>query len=116
MSIELSKLHVRFIQTQKQFSLQSTPDQKAVKLPLGQLYVKDKSHFYLINFEDTIQEDQPVTIFFSEPDVALKSLTCELDAKIVDPTSSNYEDALLFFPNDTKKVKQLVLLTIEKLS
>lgn len=114
MPAELSKLHVRYIQTQKSFSL--FQGEKREKLPLSQLYVKDNVHFYLIVKNTPLHEAEAVSIRFSEPTDALKSLTCDVSVQELAPSDEAYEDALLFFHLDTSDVRQLLLLSISTLS
>jgi hypothetical protein len=114
MSAELSKLHIRYIQMQKNFSL--CQGEKREKLPLSQLYVKDNGHFYLIIQNSPLHEAEAMNIRFSEPTDALKSLTCDVGVQELAPSDEAYEDALLFFNLDTSDVKQLLLLSISALS
>lgn len=113
MPAELSKLHVRYIQTQKSFSLLRGEIKQ--KLPLSQLYVKDNGHFYLLLQNNRLQEES-VRIRFSEPTDALKSLTCDVSVQEIESSSEAYEDALLFFHLGTSELKQLLLLSIDALS
>ena len=113
MSQALSKLQVRYIQSQKQFTLNVEGENKARRLPIGQLYVKDKEHFYLINVDEPLDAKQEMVLLCKEPDVAIKSLECKLGAKEIEKANSKYEEALLFFHIDAKKVKQLLLLSIK---
>jgi len=115
MATQLSKLHVRFIQTQKSFFLRQDTDAKAQKLPLSQLYVKDNSSFYLINQNDPIL-DELHTVLFKEPTDALISLQCDASVKEIDKRSDEFEDALLFFNMDSSSIKQMLLLNIKTLS
>ncbi|MBE0498248.1 MAG: hypothetical protein IBX43_03295 [Campylobacterales bacterium] len=114
MPAELSKLHVRYIQTQKSFSL--LRGEKKEKLPLSQLYVKDNGHFYLIIQNTPLHEAEAVSVRFSEPTDALTSLTCDARVQELAPSNEAYEDALLFFNLDTSNLKQLLLLSISALS
>ena len=116
MSAQLSKLHVRFIQSQKNFFLLSDTGNKQEKLPISQLYVKDNSSFYLVNEGKGLDEDEKISIFFKEETHALKSLQCDVTKQEVLHGSEEYEDALLFFHVDTSKVKQLFLLQISSLA
>lgn len=113
MSTQLSKLHVRFIQTQKNFYLFKGEGTKGEKLPLSQLYVKDNNNFYLINQNSPISEDQ-VTLTFKEPTPALNTLTCKVSSQEMPNGSEEHEDALLFFNAEPQDVKQLLLLTIQE--
>ncbi len=115
MSAQLSKLHVRFIQTQKNFHLLKDAQTKAEKLPLSQLYVKDNNNFYLINQNSPIQEDQALSILFKEATPALDNLDCKLSVQEIQKHSEEYEDALLFFNTQTQDIKQLLLLSIEEI-
>lgn len=115
MSMQLSKLHVRFIQSQKNLFLLTDTGNKEVKLPISQLYVKDNSSFYLINEGKVLNEDEKISILFNEETHALKSLQCDVIKQEVPHGSEEYEDALLFFNVDTSKVKQLFLLHINSL-
>ena len=112
MSTQLSKLHVRFIQTQKDFYLH-TADKKAQKLPLSQLYIKDNIHFYLINKSEPIKQEQSLQLSFKEPTPALNTLSCEFNIQEVPEKSEEYEDALLFFNTNSEEVNQLLLLSIK---
>ncbi len=113
MPAELSKLHVRYIQTQKSFYL--LRGEKREKLSLSQLYVKDSTHFYLLIQKDRVKEET-ASILFSEPTDALRSLKCDVNIQEVAPLDEEYEDALLFFHLDTSSLKQLLLLSISAIS
>ena len=115
MSTQLSKLHVRFIQSQKNFSLRKDTDQDFQKLPLSHLYIKDNTHFYLITDKQTYTDKETIHISFSESTNALEKLTCTLSLQEVPQGSEEYEDALLFFSTDTSKVKQLFLAHITEI-
>lgn len=115
MPAQLSKLHVRYIQTQKSFFLFRGQETKGKRLPLSQLYVKDNSHFYLLLQNDPIQTGQNVSILFNESTDVLKSLRCDAKVEEVQASSGDYEDALLFFHLDASTVKQLLLLSIDEL-
>jgi len=112
MSIQLSKLHVRFIQTQKNFHLQ-TADTKTQKLPISQLYIKDNIHLYLINKSEAIKEENTLNLSFKEATPALNTLSCEFSVQEIQKESEGYEDALLFFNTDADEVNQLLLLSIK---
>lgn len=114
MPSELTKLHVRYIQTQKSFSL--LQGEKRVKLPLAQLYVKDNGHFYLILRNSPLHQIEVLSILFNEPTDALKSLSCDVGVQELAPSDEAYEDALLFFNLETSEVQQLLLLSILALS
>jgi hypothetical protein len=115
MSAQLSKLHVRFIQSQKNFFLITDTGSKQEKLPISQLYVKDNSSFYLINEGKPLNEDEKLSIFFKEETHALKELQCDVTKQEIAHGSEEFEDALLFFNVDTSKIKQLFLLQINSL-
>lgn len=115
MSTQLSKLHVRFIQTQKNFYLFKGEDTKGEKLPFSQLYVKDNNNFYLINQNSPISEGQVVTLTFKEATPALNTLTCKAASQEMLNGSEELEDALLFFNAEPQDVKQLLLLTIQEI-
>lgn len=114
MSAQLSKMHVRFIQSQKNFFLSRAKETNSVRLPLSQLYVKDNEHFYLINQDTPIPEDQTVTLTFKEPTPALDSLSCTTDIQEMKNDTEAYEDALLFFNAEPHDVNQLLLLTLKE--
>jgi len=109
----LSKLHVRFIQTQKHFLLQRSADSTNETLPLQQLYVKSNDSFYFINLTDDIDDGSTVSFVFKEGNDYLSSLRCTLKVTCIDKGSDDYEEALLFFHVDASAVRQLLLLTIE---
>jgi len=111
----LSKLHVRFIQSQTNFYLQTNPDTKALKLPLSQLYVKDTSNFYLVLMEETSLKQDTLSISFKEKTPALNTLECQFTFNELSNTSEDYEDALLFFHVDEQSVKQILLLSLDSL-
>jgi len=115
MSVQLSKLHVRFIQSQKNFSLLRGEEKKQEKLPLSQLYVKDNSNFYLIIQNQSLQESENITICFDEATHALNTLECTVTKKEIIQGSEEYEDALLFFNTDISKIKQVFALHIDAL-
>lgn len=113
MSAQLSKLHVRFIQSQKNFYLLQGDSQQ--KLPLSQLYVKDNNFFYFINTSEAIQENQNISILFKEKTHALQTLECSVNKKEILAGSEEFEDALLFFNEEESKVSQLFLLEVSSL-
>ena len=115
MSVQLSKLHVRFIQSQKNFFLLTDAAERQEKLPLSQLYVKDNSNFYFINEAQALSEAEKISILFKEETHALKSLQCDVTKQEILQGSEEYEDALLFFNVDTSKIKQVFLLQINSL-
>ncbi len=113
MSAPLSKLHVRFIQSQKNFTLVKGDTKQ--KLPLSQLYVKDNNFFYFINTDQPIQESQNISILFNEKTHALQTLECGVNKQEILADSEEFEDALLFFNVEESKVTQLFLLEITSL-
>lgn len=113
MSAQLSKLHVRFIQSQKNFLLLTKDNTKGETLPVSQIYVKDNSSFYLLNQSNLIPDEQTLRILFKESTSALNTLECTVNIQTIEQGSETYEDALLFFHADTDKVTQLLLLNIQ---
>ena len=114
--MSLSKLHVRFIQSQKHFYLIQADDTKGKKLPLSQLYVKDTDNFYLIIKAEPLVLETELSIAFKEKTPALNTLTCSFKVTNLAKESEEHEDALLFFAVDEKKVKQVLLLELSSLS
>jgi len=112
---QLSKLHVRFIQTQKSFFLIKNKGTNGDKLPLEQLYIKNNGSFYFINLGDEIGQ-QIFTLLFKESNDYLKSLRCDVSANVIEKGSDEFEDALLFFHADASEVRQLLQLSIESIS
>ena len=115
MSPQLSKLHVRFIQTQESFYLLKGENSKSTKLPFSQLYIKDNNNFYLINQNTPIEKGQTLTLTFKEPTPALNTLTCKVSTQEMQNGSEEHEDALLFFNAEPQDVRQLLLLTIQEI-
>ena len=113
--MSLSKLHVRFIQSQENFYLQTNPDAKALKLPISQLYVKDTDNFYLVLMDETSLNQDNLSINFKEKTPALNTLECQFALTQLSNDSEDYEDALLFFHVDEQKVKQVLLLNLDSL-
>jgi hypothetical protein len=113
MSAQLSKMHVRFIQSQKNFYLFTHDDTQGQKLPISQLYVKDNSNFYLVNQDGPIHDEQTLRIVFKESTDALNTLECTVTLQALEQENEAYEDALLFFHVDVEKVTQLLLLNIQ---
>ncbi|MDA3946280.1 MAG: hypothetical protein PF439_06335 [Helicobacteraceae bacterium] len=116
MQAQLSKLHVRFIQTQKSFSLLKDDNSQGDVLAHEQLYIKNNSSFYFINKGDLIQDEKAITLLFKEPNDYLNTLRCEVSAVTIEKGSDMYDDALLFFHVDEADVKQLLLLSTERIS
>lgn len=114
MSTQLSKLHVRFIQSQKHFLLFANGDTKGQKLPISQIYVKDNNRLYLVNQNAPIDDKQTLRIVFKESTDALNTLECTVNLQVIEKESEAYEDALLFFHVDEDKVTQLLLLNIQE--
>ena len=115
MPAQLSKLHVRFIQTQTSFSLQRGENAKNENLPLENLYIKNSSHFYFVNQGDGIQNGSSLNLSFKKSNDYLKSLRCVISVTIVEKGSDEYEEALLFFQQDESTIKQVLLLAIESI-
>ena len=115
MSAQLSKLHVRFIQSQTNLYLCKEGETNSFKLPLSQLYVKDNDHFYLINQDAPFAQDQHLALTFKEPTPALNTLSCKVSLQEIKEESEAYDDTLLFFNAQPHEVNQLLLLTIEEI-
>ena len=115
MPAQLSKLHVRFIQTQMSFFLQRGENSKNEKIPLENLYIKNTSEFYLANQADGIQDGLSLNLSFKKSNEYLKSLRCVISVKVVEKGSDEYEEALLFFHQDESTIRQVLLLTIESI-
>ena len=116
MASQLSKLHIRFIQTQKHFFMTKENQSKGEKLLLSQLYIKSSSSFYFVSFNGALQDGEQAELLFKEPNDYLKSLLCQVSTAVITPASDEYEDALLFFHVDPAQVKQLVLFTVETIN
>jgi len=116
MSSQLSKLQIRFIQTQGSFFLVKESKSKEEKLPLNQLYIKNSGSFYFVNLGDALQNGQEITLLFKEANDYLRSLRCIVTAHDIQKSSGEYDDALLFFHIEPNKVKQLLLLSVDALS
>lgn len=116
MPAQLSKLHVRFIQTQKTFSLRMDDRTKTDGLKIGQLYIKDNSSFYFVNLGDGIQDDKTLTMTFKEANEYLSVLQCKVKTRIIAKGSEEYEDALLFFQVNDADVNALLLLSVIEIS
>lgn len=114
--MSLSKLHVRFIQSQQNFHLIQDNEVKGEKLPLSQLYVKDTDSFYLIITQEPLVLNPELSIVFKEKTPALNTLTCDFKVTELAKESAEYEDALLFFAVDEKEVKQVLFLSLDSLS
>ena len=115
MPAQLSKLHVRFIQTQKEFFIQCRVNSKNQKLPLDNLYIKDSSHFYYANQTDDLQDGSSINLSFKTSNDYLKSLRCEISVKVIERGNDEYEEALLFFHQDESMIKQVLLLSVESI-
>lgn len=113
--MNLSKLHVRFIQSQTNFYLQADSDAKALKLPISQLYVKDTNNFYLVLMDTLSFKEDSLALSFKEKTPALNTLECTFTLTQLSNDSEDYEDALLFFNVDESKVKQVLLLSLADL-
>ncbi len=116
MSTLLSKLHVRFIQTQTNFSFQRAPNAKNEKLPLSQLYIKDSGHFYFANTLDVLEDSSTLTLSFKEKNDYLASLQCDVSVETLANGSDKYEEASLFFQEDASLFTEIVCLTINTIS
>lgn len=110
---QLSKLHVRFIQTQKSFFLQRSEESKPEKLALENLYIKNNNSFYFANQSDDIGDGTAISLSFKEANDYLSSLHCDVKVHVIDKQSDEYEEALLFFHQDAAAIKQVLLLHIE---
>ena len=102
--MSLSKMHVRFIQSQNSFFYNGN------KAPITQIYIKDNTHLYFLNTNKTLTE-QSLTLNFNEATPALTALKLTLDIERLSPESDEYEDALLFF-NVSSKPTELLLLSL----
>ena len=110
MSTSLTKLYVRFIQTQQTFTLEYNNQKQ--KYSSSALYIKDNTNFYLINNETALSSDEKVVLAFTEKNDYLKSLKCKVETLVLANDSLEYETALLFFNIEPKTVKQILLLKI----
>ena len=110
MSTSLTKLYVRFIQTQQTFTLESK--QQKQKYSTSALYIKDNSSFYLVNNEGSLSSGEKMTLNFSEKNDYLKGLKCKVETTLLESGSTEYETALLFFNVEPRTVKQVLLLKI----
>lgn len=113
MPATLSKLHVRFIQTQLHFSLKCKASGLTESLPLNQLYIKNNSHFYFANLSDDVQDGSSIELAFTEPNDYLRALQCRCSVKVIATESEEYEEALLFFHQDASAINQVLLLRVE---
>lgn len=109
----LSKLHVRFIQTQQHFSLKCKASGLNERLPSNQLYIKNNSHFYFANLSGDLQDGSSIELAFTEANDYLTSLQCRCDIKVIAKGSDEYEEALLFFHQDASTINQVLLLYVE---
>jgi len=114
--MSLSKLHVRFIQSQKNFYLTQGDTIKEQKIPIAQLYVKDTNSFYMVITDGPLAHEDNISITFKEKTHALTSLVCDFKVDILKSDSEDYEDALLFFHIDEAKVKQVLFLQLQTLT
>ena len=112
----LSKLHVRYIQSQKNFYLLQNGEDKEIKLPISQLYVKDTSNFYLVLKDTALDSSSTLSINYKEKTPALNTLSCNFNATVLGNDSEEHEDALLFFNIDESEVKQVLLLNLQSLT
>jgi len=110
MSISLTKLYVRFIQTQQTFTLKYK--QQRQKFSSSALYIKDNTSFYLLNNEVILLSGEKVSLDFAEKNDYLRALRCEVETTLLEAGSSEYETALLFFNVEPRSVKQILLLKI----
>ncbi len=114
--MSLSKLHIRFIQSQKNFLVKTGEKDTAISFPITSLYVKDMQNFYLIIKNEVLHSSDTMQLVFNEKTPALNSLNCEVSTHTLTPQSEEYEDALLFFNTDPSKVSQVILLKVQGLS
>jgi len=112
-AIKLSKLHVRFIQTQKQFKFQVDKESTKEPLSLENLYIKNSNSFYFINTKSKLANSSNSILIFNEKNDYLTQLECQCELTIIEGGSDDYEEGLLFFQQDKSSIKQLVLLTIK---
>ena len=110
MSTSLTKLYVRFIQTQQTITLESK--QQKQKYSSSALYIKDNTSFYLVNNEGSLSSGEKMTLNFSEKNDYLKTLKCKVETMLLESGSDEYETALLFFNVEPRSVKQVLLLKI----
>ena len=110
MSTSLTKLYVRFIQTQQTFTLEHNKQKQ--KFSSSTLYIKDNTNFYLINNEVALSSGDKVTLTFNTANDYLKSLKCKVETTVLEEGSDEQETALLFFNMEPRTVKQILLLKI----
>lgn len=115
MQQQLSKLHVRFIQTQKSFFLTTDENTKGDRHALSRLYIKDSSSFYFVNEGKEIQDGQTRVLLFKESNDFLDTLACKVSARIIDKSAAEHEDALLFFHLDASEAGQILHLSVESI-
>ena len=108
----LSKLHVRYIQTQNNFYI-TTDTLKEDKQSQELLYIKDSSHFYFINSGEPIADKSTLTLNFKHKNDFMDTLECQTDVTVVEKNTKEYETALLFFNLKSSQIKQVLLLTLK---
>lgn len=107
----LSKLHVRYIQTQNNFFV-TTPSIKEKKFNIKMLYIRNANSFYLINNDEPIEGATTLTLNFKHKNEYMDTFECVTTTNIVEKGSEEFETALLFFHQDASKVKQILLLNL----
>ena len=115
MPAQLSKLHVRFIQTQNNFKFQVDKGSQKESISLENLYIKNSSSFYFINTKSELVNSSNAILTFNEKNDYLAQLECQCELTIIEDGSDDYEEGLLFFQQDQNSIKQLVLLTIKSI-
>ena len=115
MPTQLSKLHVRFIQTQKNFKFQVDKGSKKEPISLNNLYIKNSNSFYFINTRSELKNSSNTILTFHEKNDYLTLLECQCELTVIEDGSDDYEEGLLFFQQDKSSIKQLVLLTIKSI-
>ena len=115
MAQQLSKLHVRFIQTQQRFKLQRQTNAKKETISLDKLYIKNSSSFYFINTSSTPLNDKEIFLSFNEANDYLSKLECTCTLSVIEVGSDAYEEGLLFFQQDQHEIEQLILLTLKEI-
>ncbi len=105
--MSLSKMHVRFIQSQKEFGFNQH------KSPICNLYIKDQQTLYFFNTHSPLETDT-LTLAFNEATPALNSLTLNVSVQRLTKGSEEYDDALLFFNASTQPTELLLLRLLDQ--
>ncbi len=104
----LSKLHVRYIQSHKKFSINQE------EISLNCLYIKNSENFYLANPSEALLKSETFTLTFKDKTDYLHKLNIKIEAIVLEKSLDEYQNAIDFFQMKNKEINSVMLLNIKE--